>query len=126
MRQQIPTNTPSITERVEWDSPNGQTHKILATYQIVNGKVVGVFCGSLHKAGTEMVAMMNDAMILASRLLQHGESIDDLAAAMGENSRSSWDDMKKEGKAGPPASLIGAILRAGIHVENDALTGALG
>jgi hypothetical protein len=74
-----------------------------------DGRVMEVFCSS-GKTGVDMTALVTDACILVSLLLQHGESVTALAESMGEN--------RAEGEnSGPPASLIGAIVRVAAWVD---------
>lgn len=57
-----------------------------------------------------LTPLLNDICILISRLLQHGDTIESVAAAMGEN--------RREGDTfGHPSSFIGAIVRQGCMVQ---------
>ena len=62
------------------------------------------------KDGTDFSALMVDACIAVSMLLQHGETMQTLAQAFGEN--------RAEGESvGPPQSALGAIARAGAAID---------
>jgi len=78
------------------------------------GHVVEVFCAS-GKTGVELTALVTDACILVSLLLQHGVSAENIAASMGEN--------RAEGDAdGPAASIIGQIVREAAALEMAKIT----
>lgn len=104
-------------ERVEviWVNGRGDDVVFVVTYGFneiapnVRGSIKEVFCTSL-KTGTDMAGTINDACIAISKLLQHGETIHEVAASFGEN--------RAEGATfGPPASPLGAIARAGTVLE---------
>ncbi len=86
------------------------------TWDVAFGTVDGVvrecFCSAseTNKAGSDLQALLADACISISLLLQRKETIRSVAKAFGEN--------RGEGQAsGPPASLLGAVARAGVAVE---------
>lgn len=61
-----------------------------------------------------LTPLLNDICILISRLLQHGDTIEGIAAGLGEN--------RNEGEAqGRPSSFIGSIARQGVLVQREAL-----
>lgn len=64
-----------------------------------------VFCEGL-KVGSMAQAIIRDGCILLSRALQRGETIEELAQALGE-------DRAEGEREGPPSSPLGAIARAG-------------
>jgi hypothetical protein len=90
----------------------GSVHTILATFGFdENKRLKEVFCASFKRDGS-MVALANDACILLSRLLQHGDTIEVIVDSLGEN--------RAEGEtSGPPSSLIGAIARVAVSVQRD-------
>lgn len=56
--------------------------------------------------------LLNDICILISRLLQFGDTIESIAAGLGEN--------RNEGQErGAPSSFIGAIARQGVTIQQD-------
>lgn len=76
-----------------------------------DGFVKEAFCKPF-KSGTDMQGLVNDACILISLSLQHGMSITQIAGALGE--------LRSEGAVtGPPASVLGAIARAGVKLETE-------
>lgn len=88
---------PNITRPVTFTGDGGAEIKILITIgysTAVPDAAIEVFCASF-KAGTQLHAIVMDACILFSRLLQHGDTPAELAAAMCE-----------------PPSLLGAIAAA--------------
>ena len=98
------------TVKVRWGDTGGPDHVLLATFGYdLDRRVREVFVASFRAEGG-IVAMANDACIFLSRCLQHGDAIAELAVACVEN--------RGEGQpSGPPASMIGAIARAGVEVQ---------
>ena len=76
------------------------------------GRVREVFMRST-KEGNDFSALMVDACIAASMLLQHGETMASLAASFGEN-RADGE------KSGAPQSALGAIVRRGAMLDEQA------
>jgi hypothetical protein len=65
------------------------------------------------KEGNDFSALMVDACIAVSMLLQHGERMETLVEAFGEN--------RAEGETiGEPQSALGAIVRAGAEIDRRA------
>lgn len=97
----------SITFRHVWGE---RTYSV--TYGVTEcGRIREVFCWP-ERSGSDMDALLSDACIGFSHALQHGASVTQLAMAMGQ--------LRPEGAADglyPPASPLGAILRAGIEIE---------
>jgi len=104
-RESIPERRLSVTTKVDWTGPLQQPIALIVTYGIVHKSIKEVFCAGF-KRDSDMVALANDACVLLSRLLQHGESISQLRKTLG------GDCMNNQ-----PASLIGAIVIAGVDVE---------
>ena len=108
-RKQLPERRTAITEPVVWNETGGPDHKLLATFGVDQGHIREVFIASF-RAETGLVALVNDACILLSRCLQHGDSLEDLVDSFHEN--------RKEGdKFGPPASMLGAVARKALQVQ---------
>jgi hypothetical protein len=107
-RTRLPNRRHGITMPVEH---RNQTFD--CTFGMGNdGHVREVFMRST-KEGNDFSALMVDACIAASMLLQHGESMETLAEAFGEN--------RAEGeKTGTPQSALGAIVRAGADIDRRA------
>jgi hypothetical protein len=94
-RVRLDDRRPSITRAILVDMDGGQQIKILITIGFdKQEKPREVFCADF-KAGTSMHAIVMDACILFSRLLQHGDTPDKLESSMCE-----------------PHSLLGAIAAA--------------
>lgn len=116
----IPTRQPlrdrraNVTQAVAWQSPSGPDTKLIVTFGLDRqGKVKEAFCSGF-RAGTDICALANDACVMMSLLLQSGMDIADVSAACGED--KPVED--KTPGAGPPASLLGAIAREGIKVQD--------
>jgi hypothetical protein len=108
-RNELPPRRICVTTTVAWSSPAGPDQKLIVTYGLHMNKVKEAFCAGF-RAGTDICALANDACILFSRLLQYGDTLEELIRSMGEN--------RQEGeKSGPPASLIGAIARKALEIE---------
>lgn len=70
------------------------------------GPILEVFCDG-PRGGSTIQAILRDGCIMISHLLQRGLSLERLAAMMCED--------RGEGQAsGPPSSILGAIVRAGV------------
>lgn len=110
-RAQLNNRRVNVTANVAWHSPSGPDHKLIVTYGInPEGKIKEAFCAGF-RASTDICALANDACILLSLLLQEGYALNVIAAKLGEN--------RAEGATtGEPASLVGAIARKGVEIEN--------
>lgn len=97
MRQKLQNRRDNTTRRVTWMQASGAHADVLVTVGIEGGQVREVFCADskAFKAGSDQLAIVSDACILFSRLLQHGDLPTDIMASMCE-----------------PPSLIGAIAQA--------------
>lgn len=103
----------NVTQEVAWTSPSGPDSKLIVTFGLDReGKVKEAFCAGF-RAGMDICALANDGCIMMSLLLQSGMDISAIAEACGEN--KPVED-KRPG-SGPPASLLGAIARAGVTVQ---------
>lgn len=83
MRQKLDDRRPNVTCSVVWTSSHENAIKLLITvgFDKYTGKVQEVFCADF-KAGSDLHAIVMDACILFSRLLQHGDTPAELAASM--------------------------------------------
>ena len=109
MMDAIPPRRLALTELVEH---NGKRYAV--TFGIVENKVRECFCSVVESTpnGTELHAIASDACIAISKLLRRGETLPELAASLGEN--------RPEGAlTGPPSSLLGAIVRAGLPLQTE-------
>lgn len=94
-REKLPDRRFSETSKLNIISANGTAQSILITVGFDrHGTAKEVFCADF-KAGSDLHAIVMDACILVSRLLQYGDSAAEIAASMCE---------------GP--SMIGAIVAA--------------
>lgn len=92
MRKKLDNRRAAVTHPVTFQADGGHTVKILITIGFdANGDPKEVFCASF-KAGTVLHAIVMDACVLVSRLLQHGDTPAELAASMCQ-----------------PPSMLGAI-----------------
>jgi len=71
----------STTIRFTWTQASGATKEVLCTVGVEGGKVLEVFCSDF-KVGSDHFAIITDACIVLSRLLQHGDSPADILASM--------------------------------------------
>jgi hypothetical protein len=111
-RTSLPDRRPGYTTKVAWSpTRGGPDHNLIVTFGFdADWCVREAFCASFRAEGG-FVALANDACVVLSRLLQHGEDIQDISASMSEN--------RQEGAAGgPPASILGAICRAGVRMQD--------
>lgn len=59
----------------------GKDHMVTVTVGFLDGRPIEVFCASF-KVGTSLNAIVGDACILLSRLLQHGDGPEELAKTL--------------------------------------------
>jgi hypothetical protein len=101
MREKLPDRRVSATKTLRHELTSGKDIKLTVTFGYDGErKIREVFCADF-KAGSDHQALIMDACILLSRLLQHGDLPVDLAATMCS-----------------PPSFIGTIAR-GIVAELD-------
>lgn len=95
MRAKLPNRRPNTTFAIPHVKSDGASIKIVVTVGYDgHGRPAEVFCSDF-KAGSETQALVMDACILLSRLLQHGDTPHELVEAM----------------CAPP-SLVGSIAKA--------------
>lgn len=110
VRHRLPDRRTCHTVRVVWrDSDEYQVSIGFAQ----NGTVREVFTKG-SKVGSDMDAQLDDTCVLLSRLLQFGDSIQDLAKSHG---REGADPHTKTETESPVASLIGKIANAAAAEE---------
>jgi hypothetical protein len=101
-RTRLPNRRPSLNFRVKVISCSGRDFSVTVTAGVDEyDKIQEVFCADF-KAGSDNQAFVQDACILLSRLLQHGDLLEDITGSMCE-----------------PPSLIGTIVRALLHAQNN-------
>ena len=85
MRQKLPDRRLSINLPIKFQSAAGREIKILITvgYEVIDGRYLirEVFTADF-KAGSDNQALVMDACVLFSRLLQHGNTPEELFKAM--------------------------------------------
>lgn len=114
-RVRPPERRPGLTYEVAFAPPGHKDTKLIVTFGFWpddegRPRIIEAFCASF-RADSQVCSMANDAMIMLSHLLQRGESIEMLAAAMGEDTT-----------AGKPLSIVGAILRKAVEVDRELRT----
>lgn len=100
-RRRLPNRRLTITHTVVWD---GRTMMVGVGFDRA-GVAREIFLNG-HKVGSKFEALMQDACVVVSWLLQHGPRAADLA----EQIDRPHDDTDKDGNPAPAASLIGWIL----------------
>ena len=81
-RSKLPDRRPSVTRVVEVFLDGGNPVKIMVTVGFCDdGRSMEVFCADF-KAGTAIHAIIMDACVLLSRLLQYGDEPRDIADSM--------------------------------------------
>lgn len=111
-REQLKNKHHCITVQIQWTTGIGNDHKLIITYGFnEQHQIKEAFIAGMRIEAT-LNALANDACILYSRCLQHGDSVEEIAATMVEN--------RREGEAsGEPASIMGAIARKAVEVQYD-------
>lgn len=99
-----------ITVPVKFLSTSGHEQTFDVTFNLGDDlRVKEAFMRST-KEGNDISDLLRDGCILFSILLQHGETADAIASAMGEN--------RGEGQIiGPPSSALGSIARAAAELD---------
>ena len=93
-RQRLPSRRPNQTATLVYD---GTRYEVTVGFHPTTGKAQEIFCHGA-KAGSSMDAILDDACILLSVLVQHGVEPASLVATMG-----------RLGGVGQCASIIGAL-----------------
>ena len=93
-RERLPARRPNQTTALVYD---GTRYEVTVGFHPATGEAREVFCHGA-KAGSNMDAILDDACILLSVLLQHGVAPASLVATMG-----------RLGGVGQCASIIGAL-----------------
>lgn len=111
-RKRLSNRRRAIRDRLKWQDSRGSDHECEISFGFdAQGAIREVFCLAA-KDGSDMQGIVHDACIAASIALQFGARISDLAQSFGE--------LREEGQAagqGRPASVIGAVARAGVALE---------
>ena len=106
-REEVPDRRRHVTEKVCVRLSEGREVNLQVTFGLTEDerRVREVFCADF-KAGTDLHAVITDASVMMSLLLQHGYTATALAGRLGE-----------------PPSLLGQVLRAAAKLEAELLGG---
>ena len=107
-RNDLPNRRHGVTMPVTF-----KNHEFAVTYNRDDDGIIREAFMRATKEGNDLSALLTDGCIAMSMLLQHGETMDSLAAAFGE-------DRQERESSGPPSSALGAIARAGAALEREA------
>jgi hypothetical protein len=99
-RERLPNRRRAITETLDW---NG-LQLYLTLGLAPDGRPLELFVSGA-KVGSDRDCLLEDAAVITSRLLQHGDCLTDIAAGIGRLPH------------GAPASLIGAIVDRVVEIE---------
>lgn len=115
-RTRLPHRRIALRDKLKFTHGNGDERECEVSFGFdAQGVIREVFCIAA-KAGTDMQAIVHDACIATSIALQRGARIGDLGKSFGE--------LREAGQAeGPPASVMGALARAGAALEIELLGG---
>lgn len=112
-RTTLPHRRETVSMRIVHPSGNGGGQYYEVSFGLHDGRVMECFASG-SKSGSDMQAILNDACIAISVLLQHGVRAGKLAQMLGEN--------RAEGETcGPPSSPLGAIARAAALIDMEGL-----
>lgn len=105
MRQRLPDRRPATVQTMQW---GGHPLTISVGYDL-DGRAKEAFVYTT-KVGSDLEALLQDACVLFSMLLQHGES-----------SRSIADSLGREGvdPQAPAASVLGLLAATVAQAEDD-------
>jgi hypothetical protein len=105
MREKLTDRRASTNIAVDFVTAAGSTIKLQVTFGIdASGRVREVFCGNF-KAGSDSHALIMDGCVLLSRLMQHNDSLDDLADTLCQ-----------------PPSYLGTIAKAAAALNKETST----
>jgi ribonucleoside-diphosphate reductase alpha chain len=94
-RVRLPNRKPPITESIRWQ---GRRIHCRAGFDPATGTIKELFFRGGSKVGSEREHLLDDLAVLISRLLQHGEGIEEIRRGLGRL------------PGGAPASIAGAAL----------------
>lgn len=103
-RERLPNRRPSVTETITWPDPHGRPVDVTAGFS-VDRRVLETFVRSAGQEGSDLGFLLDDAAVLLSRLLQHGDLLPEIAAGLGRTS------------TGDRSSIIGAVVDRLIAIE---------
>lgn len=114
-REEIPNLRHGVRIPVVFKDPLGQEVEYPVQFNFNEaGRVIECFVSQderrINKTGSQFRALMEDGCKSISRLLQYGDTMEQLAAYFGE-------DRAEGATSGPPSSHYGAITRAGAELD---------
>lgn len=108
MREMLPPHRAAETIEMTVKLGNNDIH-FAATFGFnERGEVKELFCLAF-KTGTDLQTLLHQSCMVISLALQHGASTAELARILGEDDQS------------PPRSIIGAMIRTGVMLDQEAL-----
>lgn len=115
-RTRLPNRRYSVTIPISWKSPDGSDRNYYVTIGFFSDGVPGEIFANGEQEGSQIDAMLSDACILVSLLLQHKVDPKTLAHSMVRVPGVGDDAL---GAATYPASPIGAIVDALVKLPGD-------
>jgi hypothetical protein len=102
-RERLPNRRQQVTDSVWW---NGRRIHVSAGFTD-DGRLLEVFLRGGGKVGSERDHTLDDIAVVVSRLLQHGDQLDDIGRGLGRL------------PDGEPASVVGAVVDQLLAIERD-------
>ena len=102
-RERLPPRRPSVTVTGTWPHDDGVRLDISISFGS-DGKPREIFARA-RRPDSDLDAVADDGAVLASMLLQHGASLEEIAHSLGRSSE------------GRPTSVIGAIVDVARKIE---------
>jgi hypothetical protein len=107
-RERLPTRRESLTECVRWPLEDGRKIHVTAGFSPSDGRVLEAFLRGGGVVGSERDHLLDDVAVPLSRLLQHGDQLDAIAAGLGRLPSDA------------AASLVGAVVDKLAEIEREA------
>jgi hypothetical protein len=106
-RERLPNRRRALTDNAFWPLEGGRrVHVTLGFAE--DGRSLELFARGGGRVSSETDFVVDDAAVLISRLLQHGDKLEDIARGVGRL------------PDGRPSSVIGAILDTALSLDRDA------
>jgi hypothetical protein len=102
-RERLPNRRPAATATAEW---NGRPLHVSVGFSN-DGRVLEIFCRDARRVDSERDRMVDDAAVLVSRALQHGDTLTAIANGIGRLPN------------GAASSVIGAIIDAAVKLAQE-------
>ena len=110
-RQRLPNRREQVTEEIRWLEPGGQLYKV--SIGLDDERIVREIWIRSTKIGSDMEALLDDACVLVSRLLQNGAPLEVIVRTLG---REGADP------SSPSASILGYALKRALEMTKPAPT----